>query len=71
MKIITQKQRETAMDELAELLKRDGWVQTKSIEQWLDEAEMSPAQFQSSLGALKMLSLLGFGNDVVTVAELT
>lgn len=70
MKIITQKQREAAVDLTAELLKRDGWVQTKTVEQWLDEAEMKPAQFQSSLGALQVLQTLGFDNDVVCAHEM-
>ena len=69
MKIISQKQRESALDHLAELLKRDGWVQTKTVEQWLDDAESHPAQFQSSLAALEVLNLLGFGAELVQVQE--
>jgi hypothetical protein len=65
MKIISAKQRELAMDHLGELLKRDGWVQTKTVQQWLDSAELQPAQFQSSLPALQILSLLGFENELV------
>jgi hypothetical protein len=69
MKIISQKQRESALDHLAELLKRDGWVQTRTVEQWLDDAEMRPAQFQGSLSALQVLNLLGFGGELVQIRE--
>ncbi len=69
MKIITAKQRESAMDHLAELLKRDGWIQTRTVQQWLDDAEMRPAQFQSSLPALQVLNLLGFENELVQARE--
>ncbi len=69
MKIISQKQRESALDYLADLLKRDGWVQTMTVEQWLDDAESRPAQFQSSLSALQLLNLLGFGAELVRVQE--
>lgn len=69
MKIISQRQRVLAMDHLAELLKRDGWVQTKTVQQWLDNAELQPAQFQSSLPALEILGKLGFEDDLVQVAE--
>ena len=69
MKIISQKQRESALDHLADLLKRDGWVQTKTVEQWLDDAESRPAQFQSSLAALEVLNRLGFGAELVQVQE--
>jgi len=70
MKIVSQKQRLAAMEHLADLLKRDGWAQTKTIEQWLDEAELRPAQFQSSLYALQVMNLLGFGAELVEVGEL-
>jgi len=69
MKIISQKQRESALDHLAELLKRDGWVQTRTVEQWLDDAEMRPAQFQGSLPALQVLNLVGFGTELVKIQE--
>ena len=69
MKIISQKQRESALDHLADLLKRDGWVQTRTVEQWLDDAEQHPAQFQSSLAALEVLNRLGFGADLVQLRE--
>lgn len=69
MKIISQKQKELAIDHLAELLKRDGWVQTRTVEQWLDDAELRPAQFQSSLSALQVLNLIGFGTELVQVRE--
>ena len=70
MKIISQRQRALAMDHLAELLKRDGWIQTKTVEQWLDDAELHPAQFQNSLPALEILSKLGFENEMVQTPEL-
>ena len=69
MKIISQKQRESALDLLAELLKRDGWAQTRTVEQWLDDAELRPAQFQGSLPALQVLNLLGFGAELVRIRE--
>lgn len=69
MKIISQKQRALAIDYVAELLKRDGWVQTKTVQQWLDDAELHPAQFQASLPALEVLGLMGFENDLVQTRE--
>ena len=69
MKIISQKQKESALDHVADLLKRDGWVQTRTVEQWLDDAELRPAQFQSSLAALQVLNLLGLGAELVQVRE--
>ena len=70
MKIISQRQKESTLDHLADLLKRDGWAQTKTVEQWLDDAELRPAQFQGSLSALEVLNLLGFGTELVqTQAE--
>jgi hypothetical protein len=70
MKIISQKQRAQAIDHAAELLKKDGWIQSKTVQQWLDDAEFKPAQFQSSLPALEILGMLGFENELVR-AELT
>jgi len=69
MKIISQRQKESALDHLADLLKRDGWVQTKTVEQWLDDAESRPAQFQGSLSALQVLNLLGLGTELVQTRE--
>jgi hypothetical protein len=68
MKIISQKQRELAMGHLAELLKQDGGTQTQTVQEWLDIAQLRPAQFPSSLPALEVLGLLGFG-DVLVQAE--
>jgi hypothetical protein len=68
MKIISQKQRELAMGRLAELLKQDGGMQTQTVQEWLDIAQLHPAQFPSSLSALEILGLLGFG-DVLVQAE--
>ena len=65
MKIISQKQRTLAIDHTAELLKKDGWIQSKTVQQWLDDAEFKPAQFQSSLPALEILGMLGFENELV------
>ena len=65
MKVITKKQTELAIDHVAALLKRDGWIQTRTVQQWLDDAEYKPAQFQSSLQALEVLGLLGFSDDLV------
>ena len=68
MKIISQKQRELAMGHLAELLKRDGGTQTQTVQEWLDVAQLHLGQFASSLPALEVLGLLGFG-DVLVQAE--
>jgi hypothetical protein len=65
MKIISQKQRELAMGHLAELLKQDGGMQTQTVQEWLDVAQLHPAQFPSSLPALEILGLLGFGDSLV------
>lgn len=65
MKIISQKQRELAMSRLAELLKQDGGMQTQTVQEWLDIAQLHPAQFPSSLPALEILGLLGFGDSLV------
>jgi hypothetical protein len=69
MKIISQKQRELAMDRLAELLKQDGGMQTQTVQEWLDIAQLHPAQFPSSLPALEILGLLGFGDTLVQAEE--
>ena len=65
MKVITQKQSELAVGHVAELLKRDGSMQTQTVQEWLDVAQLHPAQFPSSLPALETLGLLGFGNTLV------
>lgn len=65
MKVITQKRLELAKERLAELLKQDGAAQTLSVQQWLDTAQYRPAQFSSSLPALEILQLLGFGDEMV------
>jgi hypothetical protein len=70
MKIISQKQRELAMDHAAELLMRDGQLQTKTVQEWLDDADHQPSQFQASLPGLEILSLLGFGDELVRAKEL-
>jgi hypothetical protein len=65
MKVITQKQKELAVNHAARLLQRDGWTQTKTVAQWLDDAELQPGQFQHSQPALDVLQLLGFGTELV------
>ena len=70
MKIITHKQRELAIDHVARLLQRDGASQTLTVQEWIDAAEFHPAQFQCSLGALEVLGLLGFGDELVRPAAL-
>jgi len=65
MKVITQKRFELAKAHLARLLKQDGAVQTLTVQQWLDAAQYRPAQFASSLSALEILDLLGFGEEMV------
>ena len=65
MKVITQKQSDLAVGHVAELLKRDGSMQTQTVQEWLDVAQLHPAQFPSSLPALETLGLLGFGNTLV------
>jgi len=69
MKLVSQKQRELALHYAADLLKKDGWMQTKTIQEWLDDAEFHPAQFQSSLPALEVLGLLGFESELVRCAQ--
>jgi hypothetical protein len=65
MKVITQKHLQLAVEHLAGLLKRDGATQTLTVQEWLDVAQFKPAQFPSSLPALEILGLLGFGGEVV------
>ena len=69
MKIITQKQRELATGYVADLLKLDGAIQTMTVQEWLDVAQLQPAQFPSSLPALEILGLLGFGDVMVQAAK--
>ena len=65
MKVITHKQMKLAIEHLAELLKRDGASQILTVQEWLDAAQPQPGQFPSSLPALEILGLLGFGDEVV------
>lgn len=65
MKIITQKQTNMAIEHVAGLLKRDGAMQTLTVQEWLDAAQFRPAQFPSSLPALEILGLLGLGDTLV------
>ncbi len=65
MKVITQKRLESAKERLAELLKQDGAAQTLTVQEWLDTAQYRPAQFASSLPALEIFQLLGFGDEMV------
>lgn len=65
MKVITHKQMELAIQHLAGLLKNDGASQTLTVQEWLDAAQFHPAQFPSSLHALEILGLLGFGDEMV------
>jgi len=65
MKVITHKRLELAKEYLAGLLKKDGSSQTLTVQQWLDAAQYRPAQFSSSLPALEILQLLGFGDEIV------
>lgn len=65
MKVITHKRLELAKVHLAGLLKKDGAAQTLTVQQWLDAAQYRPAQFASSLPALEILDLLGFGEEMV------
>lgn len=69
MKIITRKQMKLAIEHIAELLKQDGASQTLTVQEWLDAAEFRPAEFPSSLPALKILWLLGFGDELVLPAR--
>jgi hypothetical protein len=65
MKVITHKQMDLAIEHLAGLLKKDGASQTLTVQEWLDAAQFRPAQFPSSLPALEILGLLGFGDEMV------
>jgi hypothetical protein len=65
MKVVTHKQLDSAIERLAALLKEDGATQTMTVQEWLDVAQFRPAQFPSSLPALEMLGLLGFGEQMV------
>ena len=67
MKVITHKQMKLAIEHVAGLLKQDGAVQTQTVQGWLDTAQFRPAQFPTSLGALEILGLLGFGDETVHV----
>jgi hypothetical protein len=69
MKIINQKQRDLAIGYVAELLKQDGAIQTMTAQEWLDIAQPRPAQFPTSLPALEILGLLGFGDVMVQAAK--
>jgi hypothetical protein len=68
MKIIAQKQFQLAIKHVAELLQNDGAAQTLTVQEWLDAAQFRPAQFQTSLHALEVLGMLGFGSEVVQAA---
>jgi len=70
MKVVTQKQASLAIQYVAELLKRDGAIQTLTVQEWLDAAQLRPAQFSCSLPALELLSLLGFGDLLVQPEKL-
>ena len=70
MKIISEKQKKLAIGHVAELLKTDGQIQTRTVQQWLDGAELHPSQFQCSLPTLQVLGLLGFGDELVSAKEL-
>jgi hypothetical protein len=70
MKVITQKHLKSAIAHVAELLKRDGAIQTLTVQEWLDAAQFRPAQFPSSLPALEILGLLGLGDELVQAEAL-
>ena len=55
------------MEHIAGLLQKDGANQTLTVQEWLDVAELRPAQFQASAAGLEILGLLGFGGEVVRV----
>ena len=65
MQVILKKEKNQAINHLAQLLKTDGQAQTRTVQQWLDVAELHPAQFQRSLPALQVLGLLGLGAELV------
>lgn len=70
MKVISQKQKKLAMEHVAGLLKQDAATQTLTVQQWLDVAQPRPGQFTSSLPALEILGLLGFGDELVRAEAL-
>ncbi len=70
MKVITQKQKSLAIEHVARLLKQDGAIQTLTVQEWLDAAQFRPAQFPTSLPALELLGLLGFGDEMVNAQGL-
>lgn len=70
MKVITQKQMKLAMQHVATLLKKDGAIQTLTVQEFLDVAQFRPAQFPASLPALEILGILGFGNEMVLAEPL-
>ncbi len=65
MKVITQKDMNVAMNHVVGLLKKDGALDTLTVQEWLDVAEFRPAQFSSSLPALEVLGKLGLGDELV------
>ena len=65
MRVVTQKQLDVAMNHIAGLLEEDGVVERLTVQEWLDIAEVKPSGFTSSLPALKVVGLLGFGDEVV------
>jgi hypothetical protein len=65
MRVVTQKELKLAMNHVAGLLKQDGVLETLTVQEWLDVAEVKPTQFQSSLAALEVLGLLGLGDELV------
>jgi hypothetical protein len=65
MKVISQKQMKLAIEHVAALLKNDGANQTLTVQEWLDVAQLRPGQFPTSLPALEVLQLLGFGDELV------
>ncbi len=70
VKVITQKQKSLAIEHVARLLKQDGAIQTLTVQEWLDAAQFRPAQFPTSLPALEVLGLLGFGDEMVNAQGL-
>jgi hypothetical protein len=70
MKVISQKQKTLAIEHVAELLKKDAATQTLTVQQWLDVAQPRPGEFPSSLPALEVLGLLGFGEELVRAEPL-
>ena len=70
MKIVTQKQLHLAIEHVTGLLKKDGAAQTLTVQEWLDAAQFRPAQFPSSLPALEILNLLGFGDELLQAQQL-